>query len=149
MPVLPPAGGFPVGIPPENQTSARAPALFLADAVDAVTGDYLSVLRGVDPVEARALEALRVRRGSGSAVMDDGHQLHTLEVIDDKLPVLLRAAIEFAWKRLLDDRLIELVSADVDPEGDTASVRIVFLNLVSGTDGRFSLPLQTLLPRAS
>ena len=125
------------------------PALFLADAINPTTGDYLSIQRGVDPVEAAALEALRVRRASGSAVLQDGSGLHEIRQIDDRTPFLVRSEVEYAWRRLIEARQIRLDGVDVVASGDTVNASIRFTNLVSGKAGALPLPLLTLLPRAA
>ena len=148
MAVIPPAGGFPVGDPPTEQPALGSPALFLADAIDPSTGDYRSIQRGVDPIEAQAVEALMVRRASGSAVRDDGHKLHEIAFIDDRTAFLIRSEIEYAWRRLIEARQIRLDKLEVQTEGDAANVVIHFTNLVSGRSGTMPLPLLALLPRA-
>jgi hypothetical protein len=125
------------------------PALFLADAIDPTTGDYLSIQRGIDPVEAAAIEALRVRRASGSAVLQDGSGLHEIQRIDDRTPFLVRSEIEYAWRRLIEARQIRLDGVDVVTSGDAVNASIRFTNLVSGRAGMLPLPLLTLLPRAA
>lgn len=118
--------------------------VFLADAIDPSTGDYRSILRGVDPIEAAALEALLVRRKSGSAVREDGMSFADLKKIDDTFESTLRAEIQYAWRRLIDARQIELSSIEIETENDTATVRIHFVNLVQRQRGDLSIPLLKL-----
>jgi hypothetical protein len=148
MAVFPPAGGFPVGDPPTEQPDLGSPALFLADAIDPSTGDYRSIQRGVDPIEAQAVEALMVRRASGSAVRDDGHKLHEIRFVNERTGFLIRSEVEYAWRRLIEARQIRLDKLEVETAGDTANVVIHFTNLVSGKSGTMPLPLLALLPRA-
>lgn len=148
MAQIPPAGGFPLGDLPAD-SELGAPALFLADAIDPRTGDYLSIQRGVDPVEAVAVAALQIRRDSGSAVRGIGSKLHEIEFVDDRLEFLVRSEVEFAWRRLIDTQQIRLDQLTIAAAGDGAEVRIHFTNLVSGKAGTLPLPLLTLLPRAA
>jgi hypothetical protein len=145
----PPAGAFAVGdYPvPSSALAASAVGVFLADAIDPSTGDYRSISRGVDPVEAAALEALMVRRGTGSAVRDDGFSVADLRVIDDAFESTLRAEIAYAWRRLIDARQLEIVSLAIRSEGDTALVDIRIRNLTQqgAAQGKtLTLPLLTL-----
>ena len=129
MAVFPPAGGFPVGDPPVEQPDLGGSALFLADAIDPATGDYLSIQRGVDPIEAQALDALMVCRGSGSAVRAEGHKLHEIAFVNERTAFLVRAEIEYAWRRLIDARQIRIDGLDVATDGDAANATIRFTNL--------------------
>lgn len=130
---IPAAGGFGIGQPPTQLALQGSGAIFLADAIDPVTGDYLSILRGMDPVDAAAVEAVRVRRGSGSAVQDDGHKLHEIEKIDERLTFLATSEVKFAWRRLIQEKRIRVRSITIDDDGDTgALLSVQFDNLFSG-----------------
>lgn len=147
---FPPACGFPVGDPPTPEFSELGgPALFLADAIDPTTGEYRSIQRGVDPTEAAAIELLRVRRKSGSAVQDQGQRFDQIESVDDQLAFRIRSEIEYAWRNLISSGQIRIDELKIDGEGDTANVRILFTNLVTGKSNRPGLvvPLLALLPR--
>lgn len=148
----PPAGAFPVGDYPAQLSTSTAPAagVFLADAIDPSTGEYRSTLRGVDPTEAAALEALLVRRATGSAVRDDGIKVDDLQLIDDSFEATLRAEIAFAWRRLIAARQLEIVDVAIETEDVTATVHIRIRNLTQqGSDQNrtLSLPLLALQGR--
>lgn len=149
MTAFPPAGGFPVGDPPTPDfAELGAPALFLADAIAPDTGEYRSIQRGVDPTEAAAVELLRVRRKSGSAVQDQGQRFDQIQFVDDQLAFLVRSEVEYAWRNLIATRQIRVDELTIEGEGDTANVRILFTNLVSGKDNQgLTVPLLALLPR--
>jgi hypothetical protein len=128
------AGAFPAGI-------------FLADAIDPSTGEYRSIARGVDPVEAAAIEALRRRRGTGSAIVDDGIKIDDLDLIDDAFVSTLRSEITYAWRRLTSAHQLEIVSIAINTNNDAASVDIRIRNLSQQAGGKnrtLSLPLLTL-----
>jgi hypothetical protein len=147
---IPPAGAFPVGDPITVPLPAkRAPAIFLGDAIDPETGDYRSILTGVDPVEAAALEALLVRRGSGSAVLGEGNKLHEIEFIDEKLPGLLKSEVEFAWRHLIETRALRLEKIEIESENVGVYVEITMRNLAQEKSRTFQIPLLQLLPRAA
>lgn len=141
----PPAGAYPVGsIPGALQSGASNVGVFLADAIDPSTGDYRSISRGVDPIEAAALEALLVRRKSGSAVREDGMSFADLKKLDDTFESTLKAEIQYAWRRLIEARQIEFRSLSIETENDTATVKIYFVNLVQNQRGDLSIPLLKL-----
>ena len=146
---IPAAGSFPVGDPTSTSVEPWPELVAIqADAVDVESRDLRSLDRGVEAVEAQALEALLVRRGSGSAVLEDGQKFHALDRITGDLPRLLRSEVEYAWRRLVRDGLIQLLSVDVDSEDVAVGVTIRFRNLVSGANGTLALPIGTLLGRA-
>jgi hypothetical protein len=145
---FPPAGGFLVGDPPTPEFSELGgPALFLGDAINPTTGEYRSIQRGVDPTEAAAIELLRVRRDSGSAVQGRGQRFDRIEFIDDQIDFLLRSEVEHAWRDLIATGQLRIDQLTVEAEGDTANVLILFTNLASGRSTRLVVPLLALLPR--
>lgn len=145
-----PAGGFPVGEPITIPLVAKpAPAIFLCDAIDPETGDYRSILTGVDPVEGAILEALRVRRRSGSAVGEEGQEFYKLEKIDDQFASALEADIRHALRRLVDNRWIDNLEIEIDTEDVSASVTVNFRNRARMADGKVTLPLLSLISRAA
>lgn len=148
---IPPAGAFPVGEPiTVPLPSKRSPAIFLADAIDPDTGEYRSILTGVDPVEGAALEALRVKRGSGSAVLDEGNKFHEITKIDEKLDGLLRSEIEFAWRHLIAARALRLEKVEILTEDVAVYCEISFRNLYQERQAKpIRIPLLSLLPRAA
>lgn len=83
MPSLPPAGFTPAAAytipvyPPQ-----LPPPAILADRIDPLTGDYASLLRGHALADGFAIEALRVRRGTGAAVRDLGNRLRAITHIE-------------------------------------------------------------------
>jgi len=149
--LYPPAGVYPVGTCPDAlQYNAPKVGVFLADAIDPETGDYRSIARGVDPVEAAVLEALLVRRGTGSAVRDDGIRLDDLQLIDDAFEGVLRSEVTYALRRLIEAEQIEITGLVITTENDAATVEIRFRNLTRdpGNQARtVQLPLLALLGR--
>jgi hypothetical protein len=143
MPSIPAAGGFGIGLPPDPLTLQGAGAVFLGDAIDPQTGEYLSILKGWDPVDAAAVEALRVRRASGSAVTDDGNKLHEIEVIDERLEFLATSEVKYAWRRLIEAKLIRLASVKLQDDGDVGALLTVkYNNLFSGKSQTIPLPIE-------
>jgi hypothetical protein len=147
--LVPPAGGYAIGGPEYvGLEPFRPPALFLADAIDPETGEFRSILSGVDPVEAWLIEQLRIRRGSGSAVRDVGNRLHEIRFVTPSTPYQIELELKSCWALALDSRWIELKSVDIIEDEDTENIVIVFDNLVSGRDGqRITLPMLALSRR--
>jgi hypothetical protein len=107
--------------------------VFLADAID--------------PVEAAALEALLVRRGTGSAVRDDGLNTADIQHIDDAFESTLKAEIAYAWRRLIQSRQLEIVSLVIRTEDVSAVVDIRIRNLTRRAGDQFrtvTVPLLAL-----
>src|SRR4029079_12584815 len=110
MLVIPPAGVSPAGFfVPQIAVDPSAPAGILADAIDPATGEYLSIRRGINPIDAQVLLALRVRRRSGACVMDDGQDFGTIQTLDDQAPALIEAKARLVLKRLVGNRDIAIV----------------------------------------
>lgn len=132
MLVIPPAGISPAGFfIAQNAADPGAPPGILADAIDPATGEYLSIRRGIDPIDAQVLHALRVRRASGASVMDDGQDFATIETLDDQAPALIEAKARLVLRRLIANRDIAIVALtkSVDLAGASGSVFLQYRNL--------------------
>lgn len=141
LPVIPPAGvslaGFFVPVLYEDP---GAPPGILADAIDPVTGDYLSIERGFDPTDAAVLTALTVQRGSGSAVETVGQRYQDLERVDDTAAQFLASETERALKRLVDSRQIIVDSTQLLGD-DWEEVHVSYRNVPRGQRRDPQLPL--------
>ena len=137
-----PAGVYPVGyVPTESVEPITQCGIFLADKIDPATGEYLSIASGVDPVDAAAIEALRVRFRSGSAVRDDGNRLHERDQSVDATETLLASEVAWAWRRLIAERHIELLSVSAVVENDGATLHVRYRNLATGAEEPLRVPL--------
>lgn len=106
----------------------------LAEKIDVGSGDLLSLVEGLDPVDAWVLTQLRTIRGSGSAVQDQGHNLTGIENNDATAPALIAYEIDRMLKPAVDRGDIEVLSRLVEageeaPAFDMAAVQITWRNL--------------------
>lgn len=80
----------PPSVPPASPSSALPrPPIVIADVIDPATGNAVSFLAGADPVEAAVQWQFTVRRGSGAALGDNGHELHTITKATPQAPMQL------------------------------------------------------------
>ncbi len=130
-----PAGVSPAGFfVPQTYADPTAPPGILADAVDPQTGEYLSISRGMDPIDQQVLIALTVGRGSGVAVQDEGHEFGSVRKTTETARTILDATARRALDRLVragDIRIREIV-AEADPSGDSGGVTVEYENQRTG-----------------
>jgi hypothetical protein len=128
---IPPAGLTPAGaFVPQTFDDPKRPPGILADAIDYRTGEYMSILKGMDPIDEQVLIALTRKRGSGIAVMNDGQSFHEIEKVDDSTANRLAGEVARACGRLVESRDIRLktVQPVVDQNNDYADVVVEFVN---------------------
>jgi len=131
VPYIPPAGLTPAGaFVAQTFDDPRRPPGILADAIDYRTGEYMSILKGMDPIDEQVLIALTRKRASGIAVMEDGQLFHEIEKVDDSTATRLAGEVQRACRRLVDNRDIRLknVQPVVDQNNDYADVVVEFVN---------------------
>lgn len=137
----------PVGAPLSAWTAAppippSGIASYLNEEIDPQTGETTSLTSGMDPTDATILTQFRTERGSGAAVLEDGHTLFKIESNDEDAP----ARIDFEIARLLRPFLARKeivlptpVQIAAGPEqGDTAAVEVVYTNVRTGEEQRLS-----------
>ena len=108
------------------------PSSLLAEQIDPETGDYASLFEGVDPIEAQGLNALRIRRGSGAAVMDVGNRFHLIRKIDETIEKQIDSLTREALGRLIANGDIRYLGIDMevlDPGNNTVVVKAKWQNL--------------------
>ena len=133
--IVPPCGVVPaVTWVPPNDAAPLAPTPMLAEKIDVGSGDLLSLVEGMDPVDAWVLTQLRTIRGSGSAVQDQGHALTSIENNDATTAALAAFEIDRMLKPAVDRGDIEVLSRVVEagesaPAFDMAAIQIVWRNL--------------------
>lgn len=131
-PYIPPAGLTPAGLfVPQTFDDPSQPPGILADAIDLQTGEYLSILKGVDPIDAQVLDAMKIKRASGAAVRNDGQRFADIEKVDDSTASLIDGEARRALSRLAENQDIRVVSVEpvVDQNNDYADVFVQFKNL--------------------
>jgi hypothetical protein len=146
---LPQAGVTPaVLFTPVNFTVTGEPIGMLADPVDPVTGELLSIERGFDPTDAAVITALRTRRGSGSAVEDVGHQFASAKLITPQLESFFREEVRLALDHLTSTRQISLVRVEYLELDTDVELQIHFFNIARNEARMLPLSLGQLLGRA-
>jgi hypothetical protein len=117
------------------------PIPFLADPIDPVTGEFLSIEQGFWPVDAQVVTAIRTQKGSGSAVADVGQNYRSAPLVDGQLENFFRQETVLALKHLTDSGDVVLNSIVVTGAGDTGTIGITY----QSRDGK-SKPLQVRSP---
>jgi hypothetical protein len=105
---------------------AVAPIPWLADPIDPVTGQLLSIEQGFDPIDSAVIVAMRTERGSGSAVEDVGQRFRDAPRVDETLPQFLRMETQLALKHLTDAKDIAIRSVETTGEDDVGTVRLTY-----------------------
>jgi hypothetical protein len=116
MPTVPPTGS-PIGffVPSPGVGDPVSP--MIADDIDPETHDYKSILEGADTIDAQVLIALKVFRGSGSAVTADGQTFRDIDKLTDDVATIIESDVRRALDRLLRNRDIRLVATGKDEPG--------------------------------
>lgn len=144
-PDTPAAGVSPAGFfVPVVHVDPDEPIAMLADPIDCETGELLSIERGFDPVDADVLFALRVERGSGSAVEDVGQQFRKATHVDPALPALLREETRLALQHLVDVGDVSFTGSTVTAD-DYADLQIRYQNVARQRESKLNLSPTQLL----
>jgi hypothetical protein len=118
----------------------KAPAGILADAIDPVTGELLSLTRSYDPTDGALVTALRTVRGSGSAVREVGQRYQDIEFINDQTSLLLRQESARTLGLLTDSNQVSVLSVkDLELGPDGRNVEIRYKNLARDRDVRLRI----------
>lgn len=144
-PVIAPVGTSAVsfGAPTEFIDPAKPPAI-LADNIDPATGELLSILSGIHPVDAHVINALRVERGSGVSAMAHGQRFSTIRKIDDQFTRRLQDECVLALQHLIDRGDIKLPKIAVVESGDAGHVYFEYFNLrATNRDEKRTVTLDT------
>lgn len=136
---IPPAGLAPAGLfVPQIFADPAGPAAILADAIDPKTGEYLSISRGMDPVDQQVLIAMCQRRNSGVALANDGNEFAKIRKVDESAARLIDGETRRCLAKLVARRDISVVGIypNADPSNDWAEVALDFQNLRSRGERR-------------
>lgn len=147
---IPPAGASPAGLlVPLNYVIEGEPPIFLADAIDPTTGEYLSIEQGFDPTDAWVLGQLAIARGTGSAVQDQGRDFRDITHISERHQRILDQEIRRPLKPLVSDREIEIRRLEIIDEGDGYSAYLSYRQISTGVErDEIAVPLGALSPKA-
>ena len=129
-PIIAPVGVSPAsfGAPVEFVSPSKPPAI-LADDIDPATGELRSILRGIHPVDAHVITALRTERGSGVSVMATGQRFRDVRKIDDSFPRRIQDECELALATLIARGDIRLEKIAVVEDSDTGHLYFEYFNL--------------------
>ena len=130
--VIPPAGLTPAGFfVAQTFVDPTKPPGILAYARDPKTGEFLSIVKGMDPIDAQVIDALKVKRGSGASVSEDGQTFDDIQKIDESTSTLIESKTRTSLKRLTDrgDIAIASLAPFVDSASQSGSVALQFKNL--------------------
>lgn len=128
MPVVTAPAGLFVS---QKFADPRKPPGILADAIDPKTGEYLSISKGMDPIDSQVIVALTVVRASGSAVTDDGQTFSEIRKIDGSTGTLIGSRAKLALKRLTENRDIGIqqLASQANPDDESAALALQYKNL--------------------
>jgi hypothetical protein len=139
------SGPPPYIIPPAGVTAASffvpfavvdpaLPPAILADKLTA-TGDLASFFVGGDPIDEAIAFQLRIVRGTGAAVVDDGQRFRDIKKNDNNAVADIRSESLRVLQPFIANGDIADVSLQIqagEDEGDLGAVFIVYRNLRSG-----------------
>ena len=147
---VPFAGSMAGFLVPLNYVIEGEPPAFLADAIDPMTGEFLSIEQGFDPTDAWVLHQLSLQRGSGSAVLNDGRDYSDVTHVDEPRRRILEQEIRRPLKPLLDSREIEILKLTVTEVGtDGFEGHLSYRQVSNGVERTgVELPLGNLTTKA-
>jgi hypothetical protein len=137
---IPPAGITPAasfelnGFEPQ-----RAPPVILADKIDPLTGEFLSLTKTYTVAEGMATYLSAVQRSTGAAVRNIGHRFRELKHVDEQAPELAESMARQALQPAVDagvlqfDRIESEVHAD---DGSQLGIETRFIDLGSPRQDR-------------
>jgi hypothetical protein len=138
MPSLPPASTSPASAYElVDIVEHRAPPAILADMIDPVTGEYLSLTKSRPLADAFAIEALRVQRGSGAAVRDTGNRFHELRNVESNATEIIASMADEAFADAARAGVAELVDVTVEvdaADGSQTNTVIEYRDLLAPRD---------------
>jgi hypothetical protein len=141
-PIIPPISVSPLGlfVPAPPVAPLAPPPGILADLIDygqfdpskdpeRPTFEYLSLRRGMHPIDEQVCIALTRVRASGAAVQNEGGRFLDIEKLDDRAKSRIVSEARIALKRLVTNRDIEIVSLSAEIDDDLATLLVQYKNL--------------------
>lgn len=108
------------------------PSVLLCDNIDPKSHDFVSLTTTIDPIDAQVILALKLKRGSGASVFNDGNRLYQVRKMGDSAQSEIKGLVREALSRLIDQRDIQFrgVRFDYwDTENQTAQITVQWVNL--------------------
>ena len=78
-----------------------APSPLLADYLDPTSNDFVSLFTSLDPIDLQVVLALKLVRGSGAAVTEDGNNLMDIRKISSTILSEISSEVNIALARLI------------------------------------------------
>ena len=129
-PIIAPAGTSAAGFgAPTEFVDPANPSAILGDNIDPATGELLSILSGIHPVDSHVITTLRTERGSGVSVMQFGQRFRSVRKIDDAFTRRIQDECELALQPLIDRGDIRLDKIFVVEDSDTGHLYFEYTNL--------------------
>ena len=132
LPIIPPAGVTPLGFwgPVAFVGQVKPPAI-LADYISSTTGDFVSLFRGLHPIDAQVITRARTKRGTGASVRNVGHLFHTFELVDEHAVQQARFECARMFADLVDRKDIRIDDVVVQelPDGAGVATFLAYTNL--------------------
>jgi hypothetical protein len=135
MPLVIPPTGSSLGFFIQSPGALPNPSPLLADNIDPETNDFASLFKGTNVIDAQVIVAVTFRRGTGTAVLEDGILLTSRKItISTKREI--EADVRIALRRLIKNGDIRLESVDfgdddegIDPGNQTTNFLVSYVNL--------------------
>lgn len=121
------------------------PSPLLCDNIDPTTHDFASLFNSVDPIDAQVVIAMKIARGSGASVVEDGSRLREVTKMDDAAQSEIRSLVREALSRLINQRDIQYKGVEFsvwDPSSQTGTAVVKWVNLRSRDKELREFPMQ-------
>ena len=129
-----PSSLSPVGSAISTPAGLGPPSPLLADNIDPQTGDFASLFVGIDPIDAQVINAVKIVRGSGASVTEDGMRLVDIRKIKDDTEDDIRNEVRRALSRLIQNQDIRFSGTKFDyieKGSQFIQIRVQWVNLRS------------------
>jgi hypothetical protein len=73
----------------------------LSDFIDPQTNDFVSLFVSLDPIDLQVITALKLVRGTGPAIMEDGNNLNDIKKISKTVLNDIESEVKIALSRLI------------------------------------------------
>jgi hypothetical protein len=131
----------PLGRAPGTAEPVKFYSPIVADYIDPTTQDYLSLTKGMDPIDAQVLVAMKTVKGSGAAVLEEGNNLKSIRKIEPGTARRVQNDIRAAISKLVTNGDIRIVEIDTETRAGQQQVdaRVDYENLRARVPGRVSI----------
>lgn len=128
----------PLGIGVYSIGSLPAASPLLSDFIDPATNDFRSLFVSLDPIDLQVINALKIVRGSGPVVIEDGNNLESIKKITNTIRRDIESEIKIALARLIrngDIRYKGISEVKIQPENQYVEWMVSWYNLRSTHKG--------------